>query len=114
MSWLSAPRHAWRLLQILGAMARAEAFGPVLDEAGFKGKRRKAADLALKATTPFGPKGDPEEAPLVRALTSLGPPAIKFGQMLATRPDIVGPETAASLAPLQDSLRPSRRRRPWR
>ncbi|WP_018632406.1 2-polyprenylphenol 6-hydroxylase [Neomegalonema perideroedes] len=106
MSWLSAPRHAWRLLQILGAMARAEAFGPVLDEAGFKGKRRKAADLALKATTPFGPKGDPEEAPLVRALTSLGPPAIKFGQMLATRPDIVGPETAASLAPLQDSLPP--------
>lgn len=91
---------------MLGAMARAEAFGPVLDEAQLRGKRRRAADFALRATIPFGPKGDVAAEPLVRALTSLGPPAIKFGQMLATRPDIVGPETAAALAPLQDSLPP--------
>ena len=107
MSWLSGPRHLWRLLQILGALARADALGPVLDEAGFKrGKRRWAANLALRAAAPFGPKADPDSAPLVGALTSLGPPAVKFGQMLATRPDIVGPETAAALAPLQDRMPP--------
>jgi ubiquinone biosynthesis protein len=36
----------------------------------------------------------------------LGPAAIKFGQALATRPDLVGPEAAADLLQLQDNLPP--------
>ena len=40
------------------------------------------------------------------ALKKLGPAYIKLGQMLATRPDIVGEKVAASLEHLQDRLPP--------
>lgn len=40
------------------------------------------------------------------AFVALGPAAIKFGQTLATRPDLIGEETAAQLAYLQDSVPP--------
>lgn len=43
---------------------------------------------------------------LTRALNRLGPTYVKFGQTLATRPDIVGPEVAADLAVLQDKMAP--------
>jgi len=43
---------------------------------------------------------------LTKALNRLGPTYVKFGQTLATRPDIVGPEIAAELAVLQDAMEP--------
>ena len=43
---------------------------------------------------------------IVDALTELGPSYIKLGQFLATRPDIVGRDMAASLMALQDRLPP--------
>src|SRR5947207_3203402 len=43
---------------------------------------------------------------LAAALESLGPAYIKLGQLLATRPDIIGDETARALAALQDRLPP--------
>ncbi len=43
---------------------------------------------------------------LARALESLGPVQIKLGQILATRPDIVGSEIATALEGLQDRLPP--------
>jgi ubiquinone biosynthesis protein len=43
---------------------------------------------------------------LTRALNRLGPTYVKFGQTLATRPDIVGPAVAADLAVLQDKMAP--------
>jgi ubiquinone biosynthesis protein len=45
-------------------------------------------------------------ARLARALERLGPAYIKLGQMLATRPDIVGVAVASSLEHLQDRLPP--------
>ena len=45
-------------------------------------------------------------ARLAKALEKLGPAYIKLGQMLATRPDIVGAEMAAALEHLQDRLPP--------
>jgi ubiquinone biosynthesis protein len=45
-------------------------------------------------------------ARLSRALEKLGPAYIKLGQMLATRPDIVGVEMARALEHLQDRLPP--------
>ncbi|MCB9992520.1 MAG: 2-polyprenylphenol 6-hydroxylase [Hyphomicrobiaceae bacterium] len=45
-------------------------------------------------------------ARLQQALVRLGPTYVKFGQSLATRPDIVGPEIAEDLSGLQDSLPP--------
>jgi ubiquinone biosynthesis protein len=41
---------------------------------------------------------------LARALEKLGPAAVKLGQVLATRPDLVGVETAEALSSLQDRL----------
>ncbi len=40
------------------------------------------------------------------ALHKLGPTYVKFGQILATRPDIVGAEVAADLSLLQDAMKP--------
>src|SRR3569833_2560547 len=45
-------------------------------------------------------------ARLASALEKLGPAYIKLGQMLATRPDIVGAEMASALEHLQDRLPP--------
>ena len=54
----------------------------------------------------LGLRGDPTMPPIVRALTALGPAYIKFGQILSTRADVVGPELAAELQVLQDKLPP--------
>ena len=43
---------------------------------------------------------------LCNALAKMGPSAIKLGQLLSTRDDIVGTEIAQSLSKLQDSLPP--------
>jgi ubiquinone biosynthesis protein len=43
---------------------------------------------------------------LARALESLGPAAIKLGQILATRPDVIGSDVAHALESLQDRLPP--------
>ncbi|HTO41933.1 MAG TPA: 2-polyprenylphenol 6-hydroxylase [Rhizomicrobium sp.] len=43
---------------------------------------------------------------LAKALESLGPAYIKLGQVLATRPDMVGDDVAAALVSLQDRLPP--------
>ena len=43
---------------------------------------------------------------LTRALNRLGPTWVKFGQTLATRPDIVGVSVAEDLAVLQDKMDP--------
>jgi len=54
----------------------------------------------------LGYKGDLTMPPAVRALTALGPAYIKFGQVLSTRPDVVGDELAVQLRVLQDKLPP--------
>src|SRR5690554_8096088 len=46
---------------------------------------------------------------LNRALNRLGPTYVKFGQTLATRPDVVGPRIANDLAGLQDKRSEERR-----
>ena len=43
---------------------------------------------------------------LAQALEQLGPSAIKLGQFLATRPDILGADIARGLETLQDRLPP--------
>ena len=52
----------------------------------------------------LGIKGDVSMPPATRALTALGPAYIKFGQVLSTRPDVVGDELAIQLRVLQDKL----------
>ncbi len=54
----------------------------------------------------LGYRGDPTAPPATRALMALGPAYIKFGQVLSTRPDVVGNELAGQLRVLQDKLPP--------
>jgi len=64
---------------------------------------------AKAARRMFGARAAGGAAPgarLAQALESLGPAYIKLGQVLATRPDIVGDETARALEALQDRLPP--------
>ncbi len=53
----------------------------------------------------FGTR-QPERPDYAAAFRAIGPAAIKLGQTLATRPDIVGEEAAHNLLSLQDSLPP--------
>ncbi|MCL6682859.1 2-polyprenylphenol 6-hydroxylase [Sphingomonas alba] len=48
----------------------------------------------------------PAEVDYAAALQEIGPAAIKLGQALATRPDLVGAAAAANLLQLQDALPP--------
>ena len=52
----------------------------------------------------LGLRGDAGLPPLTRALTALGPVYIKFGQLMSTRPDVVGDTLADQLRYLQDKL----------
>jgi ubiquinone biosynthesis protein len=49
----------------------------------------------------------PKTPDYARAFQAIGPAAIKLGQTLATRPDVVGGEAAINLLSLQDSLPPT-------
>ncbi|MEQ1902384.1 MAG: 2-polyprenylphenol 6-hydroxylase [Devosia sp.] len=68
---------------------------------------------AMKGSVRFGRlferrsirKSGPEDR-LRLALDRLGPTYVKFGQSLATRPDIVGPGMATTLSQLQDKMVP--------
>ena len=66
-----------------------------------------AARLALRmARLIERPQAEEGAARLSKALTRLGPSYVKFGQFLATRPDIVGVAAARDLERLQDRMPP--------
>ena len=50
----------------------------------------------------LGLRGDESMPAVTRALSALGPAYIKFGQVLSTRPDLVGEELSNQLRVLQD------------
>jgi ubiquinone biosynthesis protein len=85
-------------------LARAGAFGMADPEALPPGPR---AVVRLAAT--LGPRdiSDSERAErLTVALQRLGPSYLKFGQLLATRPDLIGHEAAQVLGRLRDEIPP--------
>ena len=103
---MRGPHNIWRLIRTGATLERAGAMNIVLDafEAG-PALRFVARALGL----PFkwlGYRGDKSLPPATRALTALGPAYIKFGQILSTRPDVVGDELAVQLRVLQDTLPP--------
>lgn len=103
---MRGPHNMLRLVRTLATLERTGAIGVVLE--AFKAPPRVRV-LARVIGWPFkwlGLKGDPDLPPATRALTALGPAYIKFGQILSTRPDIVGDELALQLKYLQDKLPP--------
>ena len=103
---MRGPHNIWRLVRTGATLERTGAMNLVLDAFDApKPLRFVARTLGL----PFkwlGYKGDPSMPPATRALTALGPAYIKFGQVLSTRPDVVGDELAVQLRVLQDKLPP--------
>lgn len=103
---MRGPHNIWRLVRTLATLERTGAIGVVLEAFRAPPRLRILARVLGWPFKPLGLKGDPALPPATRALTALGPAYIKFGQILSTRPDIVGDELAEQLKYLQDKLPP--------
>ncbi|QAY79523.1 2-polyprenylphenol 6-hydroxylase [Sphingosinicella sp. BN140058] len=90
--------HVWRLLKWGRVLARHGALRGIERDPNTPAPVRRLARIArFGARIPAVPTyGD--------AFQELGPAAIKFGQALATRPDLVGAKAANDLQLLQDNL----------
>ncbi|MDB5694045.1 MAG: ubiB [Alphaproteobacteria bacterium] len=92
--------HVWRLLKWGRVLARHGALRGIERDPNTPAPVRRLARIAR-----FGAR-IPRVPTYAEAFQEIGPAAIKFGQALATRPDLVGPEAARDLTLLQDSLPP--------
>jgi ubiquinone biosynthesis protein len=103
---LRGPHNIIRLVRTLATLERTGAIGVVLEAFHAPPRLRAVARVLGWPFKWLGEKGDPALPPATRALTALGPAYIKFGQVLSTRPDVVGEELALQLKYLQDKLPP--------
>ncbi|WP_066793361.1 2-polyprenylphenol 6-hydroxylase [Sphingomonas soli] len=98
---MTAPAvHLWRLLKWGRILARHGALRGIERDPNTPKPVRRVARLAR-----FGARV-PEVPRYADAFQAIGPAAIKLGQTLATRPDLVGEEAAHDLLRLQDQLPP--------
>jgi ubiquinone biosynthesis protein len=91
----------FRLLRILLVVYR---FG--LDEIAFSSLRSPWVQRLVKVGTLGRSLKEPRAVRLRRALESLGPIFVKFGQVLSTRSDLIPTDVADELARLQDRVPP--------
>ncbi|WP_390583613.1 2-polyprenylphenol 6-hydroxylase [Erythrobacter sp. MTPC3] len=94
--------HLTRLARWGVTLARRRALVGIEDDPNAPAQVRRLVKLARWATL-TRKKGERDYGGAFRAI---GPAAIKLGQSLATRPDLVGEEAAENLLSLQDSLPP--------
>ena len=93
--------HLWRLLKWGRTLARHGALRGIERDPATPPQVRRLARIAR-----FGAR-QPDTPDYAAALQAIGPAAIKLGQALSTRPDLVGPIAAANLSQLQDNLPPA-------
>ncbi len=98
----SPATHLIRLARWGVTLARRRALVGIENDPNAPAGLRQMVRFARLATL-TGKAGKPDYAGAFRAI---GPAAIKLGQSLATRPDLVGEEAATNLLSLQDSLPP--------
>ncbi|SFT99811.1 2-polyprenylphenol 6-hydroxylase [Sedimentitalea nanhaiensis] len=103
---MRGPHNIIRLIRTGATLERTGAMNVVLDAFEAPALLRFVAHALGKPFQWLGYKGDPAMPPATRALTALGPAYIKFGQVLSTRPDVVGDDLAQQLRVLQDKLPP--------
>ena len=92
--------HLWRLVKWGRTLARHGALTGIERDPLTPGPVRRLVRIAR-----FGARV-PKQPRYADAFQSIGPAAIKLGQTLATRPDLVGDHAANDLLRLQDALPP--------
>lgn len=103
---MRGPHNLFRLIRVGATLERNGAMGQMLEAFDAPPLLRT---LARGLTWPFqwlGIKGDPSLPPVTRSIMAMGPAYIKFGQVLSTRPDVVGGDLVDQLRLLQDRLPP--------
>lgn len=103
---MRGPHNILRLIRTGATLERTGALKLILDAYQAPWGLRIAAKIIGWPFQWLGYKGDPSMPPATRALSALGPAYIKFGQILSTRPDVVGDDLADQLRVLQDKLPP--------
>lgn len=103
---MRGPVNVLRLLRTGATFERTGAMAVILDAVGAPRALRVALRALVWPVRWLGYRGDPAMPPAPRALVALGPAYIKFGQVMSTRPDVVGDELAGQLRVLQDRLPP--------
>ena len=93
--------HLWRLLKWGRTLARHGALRGIEEDPLTPPPVRRLARIAR-----FGAR-IPPTPDYAAALVAIGPAAVKLGQALSTRPDLVGERAAANLSQLQDDLPPA-------
>lgn len=98
---MTRPRtHVWRLLKWGRTLARHGALSGIERDPLTPAPVKRLVRIArLGARVPATPQ-------YAEAFQAVGPAAIKLGQALATRPDLIGEEAARDLLKLQDKLPP--------
>jgi ubiquinone biosynthesis protein len=97
----SSITHLWRLLKWGRTLARHGALTGIEQDPMTPPPVRRLARVAR-----FGAR-IPPVPDYAAALVAIGPAAIKLGQALSTRPDLVGQKAADNLSQLQDDLPPA-------
>ena len=103
---MRGPHNIWRLIRTGATFERTGAMKVALEAMQAPPRLRLAARVLGWPFKWLGYRGDPALPPVTRAITALGPAYIKFGQILSTRPDVVGEDLARQLSVLQDKLPP--------
>ncbi len=103
---MRGPHNIIRLIRTGATLERTGAMTIILDALEAGPVFRIVARTLVWPFQWLGYKGDVTMPPAPRALTALGPAYIKFGQVLSTRPDVVGEELAVQMRVLQDKLPP--------
>ena len=103
---MRGPHNILRLIRTGATLERTGAMPVILNALDAPRTLKFAARFIVWPFQFLGRRGDQSLPPAPRALTAMGPAYIKFGQILSTRPDVVGPELAEQLSVLQDRLPP--------
>ena len=101
---MRGPHNIWRLVQTGATFERTGAMSVAMDALETPTPIRIPIRFLVWPIQFLGLKGEKKYPPVLRALIALGPAYIKFGQLLSTRPDVVGNELANELRILQDAL----------
>jgi len=103
---MRGPHNIFRLIRTGATLERTGALKAMMEAAQAPRHMRVMLRGIVWPFQWLGLKGDTSLPAVPRALEALGPAYIKFGQVLSTRPDVVGPELATQLRVLQDKLPP--------